>query len=96
MSGKFLQRGAIIDTIKSEQRMNSLRRRTGQTDHPVKVTSCGCPDPNCGAWHTIIEERTIPTIEECNNLLAEDTKVKKELKKKGSSAKNVHRGCLGG
>ena len=89
MSGKFLQRGAIIDTIKSEHRMNSLRRRTCQTDHPVKVTSCGCPDPNCGAWHTIIEERTIPTNEECNNLLGENTKVKKLLKKKHN--KTVHR-----
>ena len=77
MAGKFLQRGAIIDTIKSEQRTNAIQKRNGLSQHPVTVTSCGCPDPNCGAWHTIRTERTSPTIEECRVLLTEHSRVRK-------------------
>ena len=29
MAGKFLRRGAIIDTIKSEQRTNAMQKRRG-------------------------------------------------------------------
>jgi hypothetical protein len=74
MAGKFLKRGAIVDTVKSEHRSNAIRRRSGLTQHPVRVTSCGCPDPNCGAFHVIETERTIPTAEEAAALLAEDKK----------------------
>ena len=77
MAGKFLRRGAIIDTIKSEQRTNAIQKRKGLSQHPVTVTSCGCPDPNCGAWHTIRTERTIPTTEECRTLLNEDSHTRK-------------------
>ncbi len=77
MAGKFLRRGAIIDTIKSEQRTIAIQKRSGLSQHPVTVTSCGCPDPNCGAWHTIRTERTIPTTEECCTLLSEDSRVRK-------------------
>jgi hypothetical protein len=59
MAGKFLRRGAIIDTLKSEERTNAIQKRNGLTMHPVQVTSCGCPDPNCGAWHTILTERKL-------------------------------------
>lgn len=30
MAGKFLKRGAIIDTIKSEERMNAVQKRAGK------------------------------------------------------------------
>ena len=81
MAGKFLKRDAIIDTVKSEQRMNARRKRTGMTKHPVRVTSCGCPDPNCGAFHMIITERTIPTAEECEARIANANQTKKALRK---------------
>ena len=74
MAGKFLKPGALVDTIRSEQRMNAVRKRSRLANHPVSVTSCGCPDPNCGAWHTIIMERTIPTVEECATLISDDNK----------------------
>src|SRR4051812_23896605 len=64
MAGKFLKRDAIIDTIKSEERMNALRRRAGLTRHPVHGASCGCSDPGCGAFHWIDRETTIPAPKE--------------------------------
>lgn len=63
MAGKFMKRGAVVDTIKSEERTNALQKRNG-TNFAVRTTICGCPDPNCGAWHTILEERPLPTPEE--------------------------------
>jgi hypothetical protein len=83
MAGKFLKPGAIVDTLRSEQQTNAIRKRLGLTKHPVEVTSCGCPDPNCGAWHTIVTERTIPTTEECMTLIATDNKTRKISKKHG-------------
>jgi len=77
MAGKFLRRGAIIDTVKSEQRNNAVQNRNGLKKHPARVTSCGCPDPNCGASHTILPERTIPTDEQCRQLLMKDKKSRK-------------------
>jgi hypothetical protein len=68
MSGKFLGRGAIIDTIKSEERTNAIQKRSG-TRHPVRVTPCGCPAPNCGAWHTLLKDKTLPTQEEAEATL---------------------------
>lgn len=56
MAGKFMRRDAVIDTIKSEERTNSIQKRNG-TNHPVRTTVCGCPDPRCGAWHTILDPR---------------------------------------
>ena len=70
MAGKFLRRAAIVDTIKSEQRTNAIQRREGLTKHPVTVTSCGCPDPSCGCWHTIQTARTIATPEQAGADLA--------------------------
>jgi hypothetical protein len=80
MAGKFLKRDAIIDTVKSEQRSNAIRKRSGLTRHPVQVTSCGCPDPGCGAFHLIRTERTIPTPEECEALVAADNKKRKRIR----------------
>jgi hypothetical protein len=81
MAGKFLRRGAIIDTVKDEHRTNAIRKRKGLTRHPITATSCGCPDPNCGAFHLIRLERTIPTIEECKKALKNDNKTRKCAKR---------------
>lgn len=70
MAGKFLRCGAIVDTIKSEHRTNAIQKREGLTQHPVTVTSCGCPDPKCGCWHTIGTERTFPTPQQAAERLA--------------------------
>ena len=80
MAGKYLRRGAIVDTIKSEHRTNAIQKREGLTQHPVTVTSCGCPDPNCGCWHTIQTERTIPTPEQAVERLVKDKKLRKPAK----------------
>jgi hypothetical protein len=85
MAGKFLRRGAIIDTLKSEERTNAIQKRNGLTMHPVQVTSCGCPDPNCGAWHTILTERKIPTIADCEEIIKANNKTRKAGKKTGNS-----------
>jgi hypothetical protein len=81
MTGKYLRRGAIIDTLKSEERTNAIQKRDGLTMHPVSVTSCGCPAPNCGAWHTIITERTLPTVAECEDIIKVNNKIRKTAKK---------------
>ena len=88
MAGKFLRRGAIIDTIKSEHRTNAIQKREGLTQHPVTVTSCGCPDPNCGCWHTIRTERTIPTPDEAVERLSKDKKARKGAKARLNQADN--------
>ncbi|HLQ44128.1 MAG TPA: hypothetical protein VK137_05330, partial [Planctomycetaceae bacterium] len=77
MAGKFLKRDAIIDTVKGEHRINAIKKRYGLTKHPVRTTSCGCPDPNCGAFHVIVTELTIPTPDECETLLIADKKKRK-------------------
>lgn len=69
MTGKFLKRGAIIDTIKSEERINALQKRAGKTNHHVDVVSCGCPDENCGAFHILRSERPLPSREEAEQTL---------------------------
>jgi hypothetical protein len=69
MAGKFLSRGALVDLIKSQERTNAIQKRDGLTQHPVRTTVCGCPDPNCGGWHTILPEKSVPTQEECRSIL---------------------------
>jgi len=78
MAGKFLKRDAIIDTVKSEHRTNAMRKRAGLTAHPITATSCGCPDPQCGAFHTIRTERNQPSPAECREALAADNKRKRQ------------------
>jgi hypothetical protein len=90
MAGKFLKRDAIVDTVKSEHRINAIRKRSGLTKHPISVTSCGCPDPNCGAFHMIRTERTIPGAEESDALLIADNRKRKET---GSRRKRKRKGC---
>jgi hypothetical protein len=77
MAGKFLRRDAIIDSVKSEHRTNAIRKRKGQSRRPITAASCGCPDPSCGAFHIIRKERTIPTAEEADALLAGGKKIRK-------------------
>jgi hypothetical protein len=90
MSRPFLSRSAIVDVIKSEERTNSIQKRNG-TDHPVRFTVCGCPDPNCGGWHTIETDRTTPTPEECAAIIKSDNSARK-LKKPGRRQLAMDRG----
>jgi hypothetical protein len=87
MAGKFLKHGAIVDLVKSEHRTNAIRKRRRLTAHPITVTVCGCPNPNCGGWHTIRTERTIPTTAECETALAQDNVRRKRNKKTKKSKK---------
>jgi dissimilatory sulfite reductase (desulfoviridin) alpha/beta subunit len=63
MAGKFLSGAAMYDTKKSEERTNAEQKRSGQQFH-VRVTSCGCPDPACGAFHVIETDRPLPSQSE--------------------------------
>ena len=81
MAGKFMHRGAIIDSIKSEQRTQAIRKRLGQTQHPIEAVVCGCPDPTCGAFHAVRTERTIPTTAEADRALLDDKKIRKASKR---------------
>jgi len=81
MAGKFLNRGAIVDVIKSEERTNAIQKRDGLTNHPVHFTTCGCPDPDCGGWHTIDLGRTLPTAADCGDIIRADNKARKPPKR---------------
>lgn len=81
MVRKFLKRDAIIDSVKSEHRANAIRKRQGLTRHPISAHSCGCPDPHCGAFHLIRTERTIPTAEEADAVLAADKAIRNVTKR---------------
>lgn len=69
MSGKFLKRNAIIDTIKSEEKMNSMQARDGGTRYHVDTVACGCPDDNCGAFHVKRTDRPLPSRSEADATL---------------------------
>ncbi|GAA5177207.1 hypothetical protein GCM10025771_13850 [Niveibacterium umoris] len=83
MSRPFLGRSAIVDIIKSNERTNAIQKREGLTGHPVRFTVCGCPDPNCGGWHTIETDRKIPSQEECAEIIKADNAARKTKKTKG-------------
>jgi hypothetical protein len=78
MTGKFLVRAAIVDLIKSRERTNSIQKRDGLTKHPIRATKCGCSTPDCGGWHSILTERTIPTAEQCDSILKEEKAKRKQ------------------
>ena len=80
MSKPFLGRGAIVDAIKSRERTNSRQKREGLTEHPVRFTVCGCNDPNCAGWHTIETDRTVPSPEQCVEILRADNQARKPKK----------------
>ena len=82
MTGKFLRRGAIISTVKSEERMNAQQKRNGRTRHPVRVVSCGCPDENCGAFHVLVTDRILPTESEAVLTLKAEKKIRKSAESK--------------
>ena len=69
MAGKFWSRGALVHLIKSQERSNAIQKRDGLTRHPVRTTVCGCTDPDCGGWHTILTDRNVPTEDECRSIL---------------------------
>ena len=77
MAGKFLEREAVVDLVKSEQAANGLRKRQGLTQHPIRFVVCGCPDPKCGGWHVIETERTIPTGPEAVASLVAEKQIRK-------------------
>jgi hypothetical protein len=71
-----------VDVIKSQERTNAIQKREGLTGHPVRFTVCGCPDPNCGGWHTIKTELSIPSAEECATIIKSDNATRKRRKAK--------------
>lgn len=77
MTGKFLRRGAIADTIKSDEQMNAQQKRAGKTRYHADVVSCGCPDENCGAFHVLRTERPLPTITEAEATLVAHQRTRK-------------------
>jgi hypothetical protein len=79
MAGKYLQRAAIVDSVKSEHRINSQRKRQRLTMHPIRAASCGCPDENCGAFYWIDMNATIPSAQECVALLAQDKRRRRSM-----------------
>lgn len=86
MSNPFLGRAAIVDIIKSCERTNAIQKREGLTEHPVRFTVCGCPDPNCGGWHTIETDRQVPTSDECVQILKADNAARKRMRRKSVKA----------
>jgi len=80
MAEEFLGPGALADIRRSEEHTNSIQRREGLTQHPVRLVICGCPDPNCGGWHVIERDRLIPTAAQCAEIIAQDNKVRKRAK----------------
>ena len=86
MSNPFLGRAAIVDIIKSRERTSAIQKREGLTEHPVRFTVCGCPDPNCGGWHTIETDRKVPTADECTQILHADSSARKRAKRKSIKA----------
>jgi hypothetical protein len=91
MAGKFMRRAAIVDLVKSEHRVNAMRKRSGLTRHPICGYVCGCPDEICGGWHQIEIARTIPTPGECKEALATNNQAKKAIKKSIKKASKVKR-----
>ena len=69
MSGKFLKRNAIIDTLKSAEKVNSMQAREGKERFHVDTIPCGCPDDNCGAFHIVRTDRPLPSPTEADATL---------------------------
>jgi hypothetical protein len=69
MAGKFLKRNAIIDTLKSAEKVNSIQARQGKERYHVDTVPCGCPDDNCGAFHLVRTDRPLPSPAEADETL---------------------------
>ena len=74
MTGKFLTPGEIADLKRSQDNVNSLQKREGTTDFHTHLIVCGCPDPNCGGWHTVDKGRPLPNEQVSTDLLKADNK----------------------
>lgn len=77
MAGRFFNRRALTDIKKSEERARSLQKREDLNQHPIRFTACGCPDPDCGGWHTILKDRMVPTQEECDEIVKRHNRTRK-------------------
>lgn len=76
MSGKFLTPGEMADLKRSQDKVNSLQKRESSTGFHTELTVCGCPDPNCGGWHTVVTSRPLPSTDAAIELLKADSKRK--------------------
>jgi hypothetical protein len=74
LKDQYLGREEIIDAIKSEQRINSLRKRLKLKAHPIRFTVCGCNDPGCAGWHRIDLTVKEPSKSEVKEILREGKK----------------------
>lgn len=75
MAGKFMNRNAIINTIKSQERVNAQQKRDGTNFH-VEAVVCQCSDPDCGAFHRIDTERPLPSRAESEKAIKQHKKRK--------------------
>lgn len=80
MAGKFLKPEALADFKASEARTNARQKREGLTQHPVRFHVCGCSDVGCAGWHGILTDKTVPTAEECAEIIRNDNKARKRSK----------------
>jgi hypothetical protein len=90
MSGKFLMPGEIADLERSQDKINSLQNREKTKGFHTDLVVCGCPDPNCGGWHTVDLSRPLPTTETAELTL----KIKKNRKKPEASCPNPRSSAL--
>jgi hypothetical protein len=77
MKNKFLNRTAIAEILAWERAANAQRRRRGLRDRPLRFIPCGCPSPGCGGFFVIAEADSIPSAQECQALLAADSRSRK-------------------
>lgn len=87
MKDQYLGREEIIDAIKSEQRINSLRRRLKLKAHPIRFTVCGCNDPGCAGWHRIDLTVKEPSESEVKAILRAG---KRKFRKENAPNKSSH------
>ena len=78
MTGKFVGSKGMYDLKKSEQRTNAILRREGKENVHTYAVVCQCPDPDCGGWHEIDENRISPTEKECKEILKNHNQSKKD------------------
>jgi hypothetical protein len=78
MSGKYLTSGEIADLKRSQDKVNSLQNREKTKGFHTELIVCGCPDPNCGGWHTVDASRPLPSAEAAVSTLKKRKKPKSE------------------
>jgi hypothetical protein len=80
MAGKFLKPEALADFKASQAHTHAKQKREGLTQHPVRFYLCGCSDVGCAGWHSIDTHHTIPTAEECAEIIRKDNQARKRPK----------------